>query len=69
MATLSIEAAADDEANKRRKVLQEALDLDKDDEDDEDDKDKQEKEDEEEEYASIFALSFTQTVAATQGRR
>lgn len=36
-ATLSIEnaPAGDDEANKRRKVLQEALDLDKDDDDEE----------------------------------
>lgn len=37
--------AADEESNKRRKLLQEALELDKDDSDEEDDKEKQKDED------------------------
>lgn len=42
---LPIEGSQDEEANKRRKLLQEALEMDKDDEDDEGDDKKSQKED------------------------
>ena len=44
-------AAEEDEANKRRKLLQEALEMDKDDDDDEEEQ-KNAEEDEDERYAS-----------------
>ena len=58
---LGIEDAApvsvDDESNKRRKLLQEALELDKDDDDEEEDKDKDEN-DENERYKKYTTVQL-----------
>lgn len=76
---LSVEdkpAAQDDEASKRRKLLQEALELDKDDDDDADDDkngagdkngDKSEQEDEFVTYSHLYFLSET-CVVLSKGR-
>ena len=54
----AVPVPADDESNKRRKLLQEALELDKDDEDDEDEKDEKDENDENERYrnTTLFRL-------------
>ena len=62
---LGVEDAApvpvDDESNKRRKLLQEALELDKDDDDDEEEKDDKDEKGENERYKDTQLFSYVKS--------